>query len=64
LRDIKDIRLEKLIAFSKIWPQGSSYCVWLGLAAGIGIDLYCGVWITDVKQVLYVEPEEVHTTFS
>jgi hypothetical protein len=64
LRDIKHIRLGKLVEFSKIWPQGSSYCVWLELAAGIGIDLYCGVWITDVKQVLYVELEEVHRTFS
>ena len=38
--------------------------MWLGLAAGIGIDLHCGVWITHVNQVLFVEPQEDHRTFS
>jgi len=67
LRDIKDVRLVKLIAFKKIGlrvPVTLVACVWLGLAAGIGIDLHCGVWITHVvNQVLFVEPQEDHRTY-
>jgi hypothetical protein len=68
LRDIRDVRLEKLIAFSKIGfrvPVTFVACVWLGSAAAIGLDLHCGVWIMHVvKQVLFVQPQEDHRTFS